>query len=171
MTAMHDPCDVCALIREGSAAGRVELWRGAETITYVSSPGPGSVSQIAVAPLRHAPTILDVTDEEFVAVIGEAREAAAALVRVLDPEGFTLHQHNGAVEQQAAAHLELMLGAKAFGTEFGEVRPEWRQEPWVLNDTIVAQWNETYDQRVQIVEGLRRALATDSPPVNDRAVP
>lgn len=151
-------CAVCALIGGESSPGRDELWRTTETIAYLCSFDASSVDQVAVAPLRHAPSLVQLSEAEFASVLRDARDAGTALVRVLDPDGVTLHAHVGAIEQQPNPHFELFLAAKAFGSEFGEVPPEWRQEPWILTDALVAQWDETYEQRVGTVDALRRSL-------------
>lgn len=143
-------CVVCALIRDGSALGRDELWRTDVAISYVCAFDADSVDQVAVAPLRHAASPLELSDAEFAAVLVAVRDAGTALARVLDPDGVTLHAHVGAVEQQATSHLEVLLGAKAFGVEFGELPREWRQEAWVLTDAVVAGWDETFEQRVEL---------------------
>ncbi|RLT27988.1 MAG: hypothetical protein DWI48_01930 [Chloroflexi bacterium] len=158
MTSAADACAVCALIRDGAALGRDELWRDDVTISYVCAFDADSVDQVAVAPLRHASTVTELNEAEFAAVLLAARDAATALVRVLDPDGLTLHAHVGALEQQATSHLEVLLGAKAFGAEFGELPVEWRQEPWVLTDAVVAGWDETLEQRREIVARLRAEL-------------
>jgi diadenosine tetraphosphate (Ap4A) HIT family hydrolase len=158
VTNAADDCVVCALIRDGVALGRDELWRADVAISYVCAPGHDSVDQVAVAPLRHVASLLELDDAECAALLIAARDAGAALARVLDPDGVTLHAHIGAVEQQRTPHFEVMLGAKAFGSEGGELPREWHQEPWVLTDAVVAGWDETFEQRVGIVEKLREAL-------------
>jgi diadenosine tetraphosphate (Ap4A) HIT family hydrolase len=163
VTNATDACVVCALIRDGAARvndelGRDELWRTDVVISYVCAPGHGSVDQVAVAPLRHVGSLLELSDAECAALLLAARDAGTALARVLDPDGLTLHAHIGAVEQQPTPHFEVMLGAKAFGSEFGELPREWHQEPWVLTDAVVADWDETFEQRVEIVAKLRAAL-------------
>ena len=83
MTSDADACVVCALIFDGSAAGRDELWRDDVTISYVCAVAD-SVDQVAVAPLRHASTPTELSEAEFAAVLLAARDVGVALTRVLE---------------------------------------------------------------------------------------
>jgi histidine triad (HIT) family protein len=150
-------CAVCALVAGGEGAPRVELRRTTSTIAWLTD-GQSAASEVVVTPLRHAPTILDLTDDEVAAIFVEARDLFRVLAMAFDPDGITLHQHNGVIEGQSAPHFELYLGPRRFGTDPGERPPEWGQEPFRLTDEIVAGWMENYDERMTTAALIRDAL-------------
>lgn len=65
------------------------------------------VGQVLVIPRRHAPTILDITDEESCAVMDAVRRVSAALVKVYSPDGITLYNNNGAASLQEVPHFHM----------------------------------------------------------------
>jgi histidine triad (HIT) family protein len=151
-------CSVCETIADVEATSRTELRRSASTIAWLTD-GQAAAVEVVIAPLRHAPTILDLTEEEVAAVFVEARDLSRALAQAFDPDGITLHQHNGVIEEQSAPHFELYLGPRRFGTEPGERPPDWGQEPFVLTEEIVADWMQNYDERLVTASNIREALA------------
>jgi histidine triad (HIT) family protein len=149
-------CAVCDRIG-GETTARTELRRQASTIAWLTD-GQAAAAEVVIAPLRHAATILDLTDDELVAVFVEARDLARAVAEAFEPDGITLHQHNGMIEGQAAPHFELCLGPRRFGLEPGERPPGWRQEPFVLTEEIVADWMQNYGERLETAARIRNAL-------------
>jgi histidine triad (HIT) family protein len=133
------------------------LRRTASTIAWLTA-GQSAAAEVMIAPLRHAPTIVDLTDAEVAAVLVEARDLSRALAQAFDPDGITLHQHNGTIEGQERPHVELYLGPRRFGAEPGERPPEWAQEPFVLTEAIVADWMQNYDERLVTASNIRQAL-------------
>lgn len=43
MTTTTRDCEVCDLIRSGSATGRTEFWRTMDTVAYIYTPNAESV--------------------------------------------------------------------------------------------------------------------------------
>ena len=76
-----------------------------------------------VIPRRHAPTLLDLTDEELAAVMHGVRRVADALVATYDPEGLTLYQNNGAVSLQEVPHFHMHVVPRRRGSNWGEGPP------------------------------------------------
>lgn len=82
------------------------------------------VSHLLVVPIRHAPTILDLQDEEAVAVMGLVRRAASAIDRVEKRPGISVWQNNGVDAHQAIPHLHFHVAGTipGGGTDWDEVR-------------------------------------------------
>ncbi len=99
-----DPCYLCEVIAGRKDKGIVEEtdW----TLTMVNWK-QYEVGQVYVIPRRHAPTLLDLTDEEAVAVFHAVRRAADALVRAYDPVGMNLIQNNGVIAGQSVPHFHM----------------------------------------------------------------
>jgi histidine triad (HIT) family protein len=153
-------CAVCECIASGKPVDRVELRRTTSTIAWLEERRT-EAGQVVIAPLRHAPTILELTADEVAAVLLEARNLAIALAAAFDLDGITLHQHNGTIEQQQVPHFELFLGPKRFGSGWGERGPDFSQEPFVLTDAIVADWMQNYEERLVTATRIRDALWAD----------
>lgn len=82
------------------------------------------VGQVYVIPKRHAPTILDLTEEEAASVIQTVRRTAAALVRAYDPDGINVIQNNGVVAGQDAPHFHMhVVPRRKVGSDWGSGPP------------------------------------------------
>ncbi|MEX0785800.1 MAG: HIT family protein [Dehalococcoidia bacterium] len=79
--------------------------------------------QALVIPRRHAPTILDLTDEEATALMGAVRRIARALVDAFDPDGITIYQNNGVASLQAVPHAHVHVVPRRYGSGWGEGPP------------------------------------------------
>ena len=78
------------------------------------------VGQVYVIPKRHAPTILDLTEEEAASVIQTVRRTEAALVRAYDPDGINVIQNNGVVAGQDAPHFHMhVVPRRKVGSDWG----------------------------------------------------
>jgi histidine triad (HIT) family protein len=82
------------------------------------------VSHLLVVPTRHAPTILDLQDEEARAIMDLVRRSAAAIDRVEQRPGISIWQNNGVDARQAIPHLHVHVAGTipGGGTEWDEVR-------------------------------------------------
>jgi histidine triad (HIT) family protein len=81
------------------------------------------LSHLLVVPVRHAPTILDLTDPEADAVMALLRRAAAAIDAAERAPGIAVWQNNGAPAGQAIGHFHFHVAGTlpGGGTTFGEV--------------------------------------------------
>ena len=116
-----NPCVVCELVVNRSR-GFAEVERNELTIAYVPDR-QFEEGQLLVSPLRHAPTLLDLTDDEASAVIAHARSMARALVAAYDPDGITLYQNNGVVSRQEVPHFHQHVVPRRVGSNWGEGPP------------------------------------------------
>lgn len=82
------------------------------------------VSHLLVVPTRHAPTILDLRDEEALAIMTLVGRAAFALDRVEQRPGISIWQNNGIDAHQAIPHFHVHVAGTlpGGGTEWDEVR-------------------------------------------------
>ena len=86
-----------------------------------------------VIPKRHAPTIVDLTDEEAVALIHATRRAAKALVDAYDAPGINTYQNNGVASGQTVAHFHTHVVLRKVGDPWPppprvRITPEQRDE-------------------------------------------
>lgn len=88
-----DPCFFCDI-----AAGRTHQWQiiDEDELTMTLLNGRQfEAGQSVVIPRRHAPTLLDLVDEEESAVMAAAKRLSRALVDAYAPLGVLLYQNNG----------------------------------------------------------------------------
>ena len=116
-----DPCYICEII--AGRANKAIVEENEKTLTHVNG-AQFELGQVLVIPRRHAPTLLDLTDEEAVAVIHAARRIADALVRAYDPDGLNLIQNNGVVAGQSVPHFHMhVVPRREFGSDWGNGPP------------------------------------------------
>jgi histidine triad (HIT) family protein len=72
-----------------------------------------------VMPIRHVPTLLDLTEAEGAAVMVAARQAAEVLVTAFAPEGVLLYQNNGVGSGQEVPHFHLHVVPRQPGSDWG----------------------------------------------------
>lgn len=109
------PCVFCELIAGRLDKGLVEETELTLTIVNIRQ---FEVGQVLVIPRRHAPTILDLTDEESPAVMDAVRRVSAALVKAYSPDGITLYNNNGVASLQEVPHFHM------------HVVPRRKNSPW-----------------------------------------
>lgn len=153
-------CVFCERI-EGTRDDWAVIEQDELTISFIN-PRQFEVGQALVIPRRHAPTLLDMTDEEASALINHARRVAQAMVVAFDPDGFTLWQNNGVVSLQEVPHTHLHVVPRRYGSGYGEGPPhlaalsraerEQRLEQ-LMKDAVAIE--EQTKLAAQIREGLR----------------
>lgn len=113
-------CAFCAYIR-GERPYTI-LSRTADTATLVTREQRG-LPHLLVLPIRHAPTLLDLSDEEIASVSLALRTAAETIDRTFQRPGIAVWQNNGVPAGQAIGHFHFHVAGtlKKGGTEFGAV--------------------------------------------------
>jgi len=112
-----DPCYFCEII-----AGRSEPWnvvaRDELTITLLNGR-QFEEGQCMVVPVRHAPTLLELTDPEAAAVLTSARCLTQVMVQLFAPDGVLLYQNNGTGSGQEVPHFHLHVVPRRAGSDWG----------------------------------------------------
>lgn len=116
----NDTCAFCAYLK-GERPYTI-LSRTDKTATFVTREQRGH-PHLLILPLRHVPTILELTDEEAAAVAVEVRNAAFLIDRAYSKPGIAVWQNNGVPAGQAINHVHFHVAGTlpGGGTEFGDV--------------------------------------------------
>jgi diadenosine tetraphosphate (Ap4A) HIT family hydrolase len=112
-----EPCYFCAL-----RDGLIEPWNVVEQTglaMIVLNGRQYEIGQCMVIPVRHAPTVLDLTADEGAAIMAAARRVAQAMVRAFDPDGVLLYQSNGVGSAQEVPHFHLHVVPRRRGSDWG----------------------------------------------------
>jgi histidine triad (HIT) family protein len=116
----NNACAFCAYLK-GERPYTI-LSKTDKTATFVTREQRGH-PHLLVLPLRHVPTILELTDEEAAAVAVEVRNAAFLIDRAYSKPGIAVWQNNGTPAGQAISHVHFHVAGTlpGGGTEFGDV--------------------------------------------------
>lgn len=95
-------CPFCAYLR-GERPYTI-VYRTADTATLVTHRQKGD-PHLLVIPVRHLPTVLELTDAEAAAVAVAVRDAARAIERAYAKPGIAVWQNNGRPAGQEVGHL------------------------------------------------------------------
>ena len=113
---LMDPCYLCGIAAGATSWNIVE--RTDLTITVLNGR-QFETGQRMVAPLRHAPTLLDLTDAEQAAVMGAAKRLTRAFVTAYAPDGVLLYQNNGVGSGQEVPHFHLHVVPRRPDSDWG----------------------------------------------------
>ena len=113
-------CAFCAYLR-GERPYTI-LTRTSDTATLVTREQRGN-PHLLVLPIRHAPTILDLSDVEVGVLAVAVRKAAEAIDRAYANPGIAVWQNNGVPAHQAISHVHFHVAGtlEGGGTDFGDV--------------------------------------------------
>ena len=108
---VRDPCPFCRNLRgEVDDEERTKRFAYVERLTDVAAiVNPYQVSRgaILVMPSRHAPTVLDLTEDEAVSLARMVRRVAHAVHDALAPVGLNIYQNNGVASGQTIPHYHV----------------------------------------------------------------
>jgi histidine triad (HIT) family protein len=146
-----DPCYLCSIVEVPASWNVVE--RTELTLTILNGR-QFEIGQCMVLPLRHAPTLLDLTDSEAAAVMAAAKRVTSALVAAFAPDGVLLYQNNGVGSGQEVPHFHLHVVPRRPGSDWGFGPPhiarlEQPNPPAHLDHAVVT------DRKVQTADLLR----------------
>ena len=148
-----DPCYFCEIIK-----GKVEQWNIIEhnelTVTMLNGR-QFEEGQCVVLPVRHAPTLLDLTEEEESAVMAAAKRLTHAMVKEFAPDGVLLYQNNGVGSGQEVPHFHLHVVPRRSESDWGLGPPhiaqlEQKSRPVKFDHQVIT------DTKRQTVKSLRR---------------
>lgn len=117
-------CDRLALDATPGLVAETEL-----TATLVNAR-QHQEGQVIVIPKRHAPTVLDLFEDEAVEAMRAARRVAQALVEAYDMDGMLLYQNNGVASGQEFPHFHLHVCPQRFASS------RWGNEPPHIADAL-----------------------------------
>lgn len=109
---VRDPCPYCRNLRGEIEAHEersrrfayVERVEQAVAIVNAYQVSPGA---LLVMTTRHAPTVLDLDEDEAVAVARLVRRVAHAVHDALSPVGLNIYQNNGVASGQTVPHYHV----------------------------------------------------------------
>lgn len=116
----EEDCAFCAYLRGDRP---YTIMSRDETVATLVTREQRGISHLLVVPIRHAPTILDLTDAESVEIMRAVRAAAALIDRVEKRPGIAIWQNNGLPAAQAIGHVHFHVAGTlpGGGTEFDDV--------------------------------------------------
>ncbi len=117
-----DPCYFCECVLEGSQGWNF-IARDEHVITLLNGR-QYEEGQCIVVPVRHAPTLLELDDEEGAAVMRAARRIATAMVEAFAPDGVLLYQNNGVAVGQEVPHFHLHVVPRRVASAWGSGPPQ-----------------------------------------------
>lgn len=133
-----DSCYFCDRLSMESPPGLVASSELTATLVNARQHQRG---QVIVIPRRHAPTLLDLNEEEALDAMHAARQAARAMIEAFEMDGLLIYQNNGLASWQEVPHFHLHVCpqrfaasrfgnepphiADALGREFRPVPPKW----------------------------------------------
>jgi histidine triad (HIT) family protein len=137
------PCPFCEYI-SGSRPW-APIFRNAQIASFVNTRQYTKAAMLII-PLRHAPTIFELTREELCAIAQHAQELNCALQQAYQPSGYNIFQNNGLAAGQSIPHYHLHIvpryGHEGEKTIFGEQGME----------------KSLLDQLLLIAEGIKHHL-------------
>jgi histidine triad (HIT) family protein len=151
-----DPCYLCAIVAGGISGWNI-IHRGESTLTILNGR-QFEIGQCMILPVRHAPTLLDLTEQEEAAVMAAAKRATQAMVDAFAPDGVLLYQNNGVGAGQEVPHFHLHVVPRRPDSNWGFGPPhiallEREGRSAHLDHSVVT------DRKLQTVEELRRYFA------------
>jgi histidine triad (HIT) family protein len=145
-----DPCYLCGIVEMSASWNVVE--RTELTLTILNGR-QFEIGQCMVLPLRHAPTLLDLTEGEAAAVMAAAKRVTSALASAYAPDGVLLYQNNGVGSGQEVPHFHLHVVPRRPGSDWGFGPPHIARlegpHPPHLDHAVVT------DHKIQTVDLLR----------------
>lgn len=94
-----------------------------ESTIAIINPQQQEEGQALVIPRRHAPTVFDLSEDEFAALMRAVHRLSRAMVDAFDPDGVTLYQNNGTASWQEVPHAHFHVVPRRFGSGYGEGPP------------------------------------------------
>ena len=116
--------DVCLFCER--LEGRRDDWAVVDeddlTVCFIN-PLQFEVGQVLVIPRRHAPTLVELLDDESVAVMRATQRVAKAMIAAFDPDGLTIYQNNGVASMQGVPHTHVHVVPRRYNSGWGEGPP------------------------------------------------
>lgn len=117
---VNESCAFCAYIR---GEREYTVWRWTTLSSVLVTREQRGIAHVLAIPRRHAPTLLDLTDDEASDLMTCIRFSARAISAAYAPAGISVWQNNGVPASQTIAHAHFHIAGALDdgGTEWGEV--------------------------------------------------
>lgn len=147
-----EPCYFCQII-----TGDSDRWSVIDqkelTITVLNGR-QFEVGQCMVLPIRHAPTLLDLTEGEAAAVMAAAKEITTVMVSEFAPDGVLLYQNNGVGSGQEVPHFHLHVVPRRPNSDWGFgpphiARPEMGRRSMRFDHAVVTEGKRETVERLR----------------------
>ena len=121
---IRDPCPFCRNLRDEIAADeeRTKRFAYVERLTDVAAvvnPFAVSPGALLVMPTRHAPTVLDLAEDEALSLARLVRRISHAVHDALAPAGLNIYQNNGVASGQTIPHYHVHVAPRYPGDRPG----------------------------------------------------
>ncbi len=115
------------------------------------------VGQCMVVPIRHAPTLLDLSEEEDAAIMSAAKHLANVMIEAYDTDGILTYQNNGIGSGQEVPHYHMHIVPRRAESDWGFGPPhiarlEQGKLPMDHDHTVVT------DGKTETIETVRQHL-------------
>ncbi len=151
-----DPCVFCERI-----AGHRDDWavidRDELTVSFVN-PRQYEEGQALVIPNRHAPTILDLTQDEARALMDAVGRLARAMTDILQPDGLTLYQNNGVASFQEVPHFHMHVVPRYRNGGWGAGPPQLAVLDEAEREAKLEKNRAPIERQREIAERIRAGL-------------
>lgn len=111
-----NPCYFCEIVAQSASWSVID--RTALTVTILNGRQFEN-GQCMVLPLRHAPTLVDLTEAEDAAIMAAAKRVTKALIAEYAPDGVLLYQNNGVGSGQEIPHFHLHVVPRTADSDWG----------------------------------------------------
>lgn len=148
-----EACYFCQIVNGNS--DRWNVIDDAELTITILNGRQFEVGQCMVLPVRHAPTLLDLSDDEAAAVMAAAKQITNVMVSEYAPDGVLLYQNNGVGSGQEVPHFHLHVVPRRRDSDWGFGPPhiarlEKGNRPKHLDHAVVTE------AKCETVEQLRQ---------------
>ena len=135
--ANGERCQCCMLVANEMPPGTAtEVHRTPLTMSVIV-PSHTEEGHLIVFPIRHAPTLIDLTVEELDGIATESRAMAEALARLFEITDFLIYENNGTASFQEVPHVHLHVIPRFTGRDFPRRRFAWDRPTLPAPDKLV----------------------------------
>lgn len=108
LTGAYDPANIFAKIIAGDIPS-VKVWEDDQVLAFMDAFPQSEGHVLVISKTSQARNLLEVEPEVLATLTGAVQRTARAVVKALDPEGFSLMQFNGEAGGQTVFHLHFHI--------------------------------------------------------------
>lgn len=125
---MADDCIFCKIVSGDIPC--FKLYEDEHTIAFMDI-NPANRGHALTIPKRHAPNLLEISDESLAATVATAKKVAQAIQSTLEPYGINLVQANGPGAAQSVFHFHMHILPRY---ENDELKLNWGINPGDMDE-------------------------------------